>query len=107
MVGGIFFVEMPYSDFKHFKGRPVLVFQLIDKNDVLILPLTSNLKRAGIMITNDDIETGSLKKDSVVIVPKITAVDASLIRLENRIATLKEESFAHILRILCSKLQCV
>ena len=106
MVGGIFFVEMPYSDFKQFKGRPVLVFQLIDKNDVLILPLTSNLKRAGIIITNDDIETGSLKKDSVVIVPKITAVDASLIHTENKIATLKNTSLTRILTTLCDSLGC-
>jgi len=48
MVGGIYFIEMPYSDFKQFKGRPVLVFKVIDKNDLLILPLTTNLNREGI-----------------------------------------------------------
>jgi len=57
MVGSIYFVQMPYSDFKEFKGRPVLVFRHIDKSDVLVLPLTSNLKRDGIVISNKDIKS--------------------------------------------------
>lgn len=64
MVGSIYFISMPYSDFKKAKARPVLVFKAIDKNDLLILPLTSNLKREGIIITHNDIEDGTLKKES-------------------------------------------
>ena len=105
MVGGIYFIEMPYSDFKQFKGRPVLVFRVIDKNDLLILPLTTNLKRDGI-ITNSDIETGSLKKESVVIVPKLTAIDSSLISDKNIIATLKDITFKKILKDICQKFEC-
>ncbi len=33
MVGSIYFIEIPYSDFRQFKGRPILVFKVIDKND--------------------------------------------------------------------------
>lgn len=106
MVGGIYFIEMPYSDFKQFKGRPVLVFRMIDKNDVLVLPLTTNLHREGIVITNDDIETGSLKKESVVVVPKITAIDMSLILDNNSIATLKNKTFEKILKEICHKFEC-
>ena len=106
MVGSIYFIEMPYSDFKQFKGRPVLVFREIDKNDLLILPLTTNLRREGIVITNDDIEIGSLKKKSVVIVPKITAIDASLISKKNIIATLKKVTFEKILKDICKKFEC-
>ena len=47
MVGSIYYILMPYSDFTKAKGRPVLVLQEIDKNDFLILPLTSNLQREG------------------------------------------------------------
>jgi len=47
MVGSIYFIMMPYSDFKDFKGRPVLVFQELGKEDVLVLPLTTNLSREG------------------------------------------------------------
>lgn len=97
---------MPYSDFKEFKGRPVLVFKQIDKNDVLVLPLTTNLKREGVIITSKDIEQGSLKKESVVIVPKITAIDANLISVARKIATLKEKSFSKVLLEICHKLEC-
>lgn len=56
MVGSIYFIDMPYSDFKQFKARPVLVFKVLDKNDLLILPLATNLQREGIVLTSKDIE---------------------------------------------------
>jgi hypothetical protein len=97
---------MPYSDFTKSKGRPVLVFKEIDKNDLLVLPLTSNLQRDGIIITDKDIEDGSIKKESVVIVPKLTAVDSSLVIGSKFIASLKKESFAKVKRELCLRLEC-
>ena len=106
MVGGIYFISMPYSDFKNAKGRPVLVFQAIDKNDLLILPLTTNLQREGIKINGEDIRDGSLKKESVIIVPKLTAIDASLILGSRFIASLKEKSFDKVKKELCLKLGC-
>jgi mRNA-degrading endonuclease toxin of MazEF toxin-antitoxin module len=106
MVGGIYFIQMPYSNFREFKGRPVLVFRQLDKSDLLVLPLTTNLKRKGIVINNDDIEDGSLKKDSVVVVPKITAIDFELITQSRKIATLKEKTFQKILQEICTKFEC-
>ncbi len=106
MVGSIYFIEMPYSDFREFKGRPVLVFKKIDKSDWLVLPLTTNLKREGIVISNKDIEKGSLKKESVVIVPKITAIDSSLIIENNKIAILKEKILKKVLQEICKKFEC-
>jgi len=106
MVGTIYFIEMPYSDFKEFKGRPVLVFKVIDKHDILVLPLTTNLKREGVVITKDDLKKGSLKKESVVIVPKLTAIDSSLITEENFIARLKTKSFDKIKKEICMKFEC-
>ncbi len=106
MVGGIYFINMPYSDFKKSKARPVLVYKMIDKSDLLILPLTSNLQRDGINITNSDLEDGSLKKESIVIVPKLTAIDSSLIISSKFIATLKQESFQRVHVELCKRLGC-
>jgi mRNA-degrading endonuclease toxin of MazEF toxin-antitoxin module len=106
MVGSIYYINMPYSNFKESKGRPVLIIKYIDKNDSLILPLTTNLQRTGIQISNKDIEKGSLKKESVVIVPKITAIDQSLISDEKLIAVLKEKSFQKILQQLCRDFEC-
>jgi mRNA-degrading endonuclease toxin of MazEF toxin-antitoxin module len=106
MVGSIYFIEMPYSDFREFKGRPVLVFKQIDKSDVLVLPLTTNLSREGIIVTNKDISEGSLKKESVVIVPKITAIDSALIHSSRKIATLKEQTLSKVLHKICVKFEC-
>jgi len=106
MVGSIYFIDMPYSDFKQFKARPVLVLKIIDKNDILILPLTTNIKREGIVITNNDIEEGSLKKDSIIIVPKLTAIDQSLVTTQRHIATLKKSTFKTVLKEICMKLEC-
>ena len=107
MVGNIYFISMPYSDFTKVKARPVLVVQAIDKNDVLVLPLTSNLERDGLLITSDDVQDGSLKKDSVIVVPKLTAIDASLIIGSRFLASLKESSFARVKKELCLKIGCV
>ncbi len=106
MVGGIYFIHMPYSDFKTFKGRPVLVFKTLDKSDLLVLPLTTNLKRKGIIITNDDLEEGNLKKDSIIIVPKLTAIDRSIILDEHKIALLKDEVYKKIKISLCQEFDC-
>ena len=106
MVGSIYFIEMPYSDFREFKGRPVLVFRQIAKNDVLVLPLTTNLNRDGIVISEKDIKEGSLKKESVIIVPKITAIDANLIANARKIASLKDKTFEKVLADICSRLAC-
>ena len=106
MVGSIYFIDMPYSDFKQFKARPVLVFKIIDKNDLLILPLTTNLEREGIIITKKDIEEGFLKKESIVIIPKLTAIDQSLISKQRHIATLKENTFNRILKEICENFEC-
>ena len=106
MVGSIYFIDMPYSDFKQFKARPVLVFKSIDKNDLLILPLTTNLKREGIIVTQKDIKEGSLKKESIVIIPKLTAIDRSLISKQRYIATLKENTFKKVLKEICENFEC-
>jgi len=106
MVGSIYFISMPYSDFKTAKGRPVLVFKTIDKNDLLVLPLTTNLQREGIKVSNEDIRDGSLKKESVIIVPKLTAIDSSLILGSKFIASLKEKSFDRVKSELCLRLEC-
>ncbi len=72
----------------------------------MVLPLTSNLKREGIIITNKDIVDGSLKKESVVIVPKITAIDTELIVQSCKIATLKKSSLDKVLKEICHKFEC-
>jgi len=107
MVGNIYFIHMPYSNFRQSKARPVLIYKIIDKNDLLILPLTTNLQRDGIKTSAKDIKNGSIKKDSIIIIPKLTAIDKNLILEERFIASLKENSFLSIKEKLCFKLGCL
>ena len=106
MVGNIYFVEIPYSDYSYIKGRPVLIFKDLE-NDFLFLPLTSNLKRSGILLENTDLSKGTLKKDSVVVIPKINAIDKKLIFDSRLIATVKMNKFNLIIKELCTSLECI
>jgi len=92
MVKNIYFIEIPYSNFQKTKGRPILIFKELE-NDFLFLPLTSNLSRNGIILKNRDLSKGNLKKDSVVIVPKISAIDKNLIKNPDILQQLKMKNF--------------
>ncbi|RLA07940.1 MAG: growth inhibitor PemK [Gammaproteobacteria bacterium] len=105
MVRGIYYVEIPYSDFSKLKGRPVLVFHQL-QNDFLFLPLTSNLTRDGVRLNNSDLESGFLKKESVVVVPKISAIDCKIIKTAKLLATIDTIKFKEILSYACNSLQC-
>jgi len=105
MVKNIYFVKVPYSDFSEFKGRPILVFKELE-NDLLFLPLTSNLKREGILLTNNDLESGSLKKESIIVVPKINAIDKNLISNSRVIGKITNDKYKKIILALCSSIGC-
>jgi mRNA-degrading endonuclease toxin of MazEF toxin-antitoxin module len=105
MVGNIYFTKIPYSDFSQLKGRPILLFKELE-NDFLFLPLTSNLKRDGILLNINDLKSGSLKKESVVIVPKISAIDKKIILKSRLLATINNSKFTHITLRICKSLEC-
>jgi len=105
MVKNIYFVEIPYSNFSKVKGRPILIFKELE-NDYLYVPLTSNLTRSGMVLNSCDLENGTLKKESVVIVPKISAIDKNLIEQVRFIGTLKENKFDEVVLKICDSLGC-
>jgi len=105
MVKSIYFIEIPYSNFEKIKGRPILIFKELE-NDYLFLPLTTNLSRKGVILTNKDLIKGNLRKKSVVIVPKISAIDKKLVENSKFIATIKNEKFLEIIKFLCNELNC-
>lgn len=106
MVKNIYFVEIPYSNFSKVKGRPILIFKELE-NDYLYLPLTSNLSRSGVLLNSHDLENGILKKESVIIVPKISAIDKNLIAQGRLIGTLKENKFDEVVLKICNSLGCI
>ncbi len=93
-----------FTDISDYKLRPVLLCQKLVHDDYLYLPLTTNLSVEGFRVESNDLESGSLAKPSVVIVPKISVIHVSL--LDRVIRSLRADKFEEIKRLLCRKLEC-
>ena len=105
MVGKIYFTEIIYTNFKESKGRPMLLIKELE-NDYLFLPLTSNLNKNGILVNNKDLKDGLLRKQSVIIVPKISAIDKNLINNAKYLATIKNKKLEETINKICSSFGC-
>ena len=103
MVRDICLAKIFFTDFSEAKLRPVLILREHGE-DVTFLPLTSNLSRDGILLTNQDPEEGILKKDSVIVTHKIGLLHRDL--LVRKIARLKEEVFENVKFAMCEGLTC-
>jgi hypothetical protein len=105
MVGKIYFTEIVYTNFKESKGRPIILIKELE-NDYLFLPLTSNLNKNGILINNEDLSDGLLRKKSVIAIPKISAIDKNLINDAKYLATIKDNKFKEIISKICNSFGC-
>lgn len=80
-------LSFPFSDFKSRKVRPVIVvsndFYNRKSEDLIVVPVTTNLslKEYSILLTNADLESGKLIKDSKIKVDRILSISKSLIRM--------------------------
>ena len=102
MIWSIHIAKIFYTDIQEYKIRPVYLFKSYLDNDYLYLPLSTNLKRDWIIIWNNDLKSWNLKKDSVVVIPKIGLIHKSLLMKE--IAHLDYKKEITINKKLCSKL---
>jgi mRNA-degrading endonuclease toxin of MazEF toxin-antitoxin module len=93
-----------FTDLSNYKIRPILVIKEYKEEDVLFLPLTTNLDINGISITDDELETGAIYKPSVIVVPKIGVVHKSFLTKE--IGLVKEEVFRKVMKEICSSFDC-
>ena len=103
MVGEILLVELIFTDTVERKLRPVVVLKEY-KEDILIIPLTTNLKRKGILITNNDLKEGFLMKDSVAVTNKIFFLNKDIVI--KKIGKLREEKIKEIKKEVCKELEC-
>jgi mRNA interferase MazF len=103
MVGKIYLATIYFTDFSEYKVRPVLIIKHIEQ-DCICLPLTSKMHRDGIVITNNDLLDGFLKKDSLVVFPKNITLHTSL--LLRHIATLSPGKMRDIFMMFCQKIGC-
>jgi len=104
MVGKIYLSKIYFTDLSEYKIRPVLVIRELDKNDVICLQLSSQIRENRIIITNKDVIDGNLLKKSVVIVPKNFTLNK--ITLIKYIGKISDEKFQIIYRKFCSDLNC-
>ena len=102
--GDIYFVNLSPTKGHEQKGfRPVVVMQNNKLNKylhtVVVAPITSNLKTAGLSLTHflQKSKTG-LKKDGVVLIFQIRAIDVR--RLKKHVGILDQASFREIKRQL-------
>jgi len=102
MVGDIYISKIYFTDLSEYKLRPVLVIKKLDKEDVICLQLSSQIKENRIIIQNSDLIDGNLKKDSIVVIPKNFTLHKSL--LVKYIGKLQENKFKIIFDNFCKNL---
>lgn len=93
-------LSFPFSDFKSGKVRPDVVISNDSYNrkseDIIVVPVTTNLssKEYSILLTNDDLESGKLIKDSKIKVDRILSISKDLVRM--KIGKIKKEILERI-----------
>jgi mRNA-degrading endonuclease toxin of MazEF toxin-antitoxin module len=100
----IVLLSFPFSDLKTQKVRPAIIISKDDYNqkfeDVIAIPMTSNLeiRNYAILISNKDLESGNLIKDSKAKIYRIFSVSKNLIKL--KIGKIKVVVHKRIIEIL-------
>jgi len=103
MVGGIYLAKIYFTDLSDFKIRPVLVLKQIDE-DCICLQLTTQLKNINLKLTNKDLIDGSLKKDSLIVVPKNFTLHKSI--MIKKLGTVSKEKMKTIYQVFCRQIGC-
>ena len=102
----IILLSYPFSDLLGKKVRPAIIISNDEYNkkfeDIVAVPLTTNLKLRdyAFLLTNKDLESGRLIKDSNVKVDRIFSVEKKLVRLV--IGKVKKDIHKKIIEILMS-----
>lgn len=103
MVGDIYLAKIYFTDLSEYKVRPILIIKEL-KEDCICLQLTSQIDKDKILLNNNDLSEGKLKKDSMVVVPKNFTLHKSI--LIKYIASVKENKLGIIFNNFCSEIGC-
>ena len=103
MVGKIYLSKIYFTDLSEYKIRPALVIKELG-DDCICLPLTTKTKKNGIIINSNDLESGELKKESLIIIPKNFTLHKSI--LFKYLATIKNDKLNTIFTAFCHELGC-
>ena len=103
MVGGVFLAKIYFTDLSDFKIRPVLVLKQIEQ-DCICLQLTTQLTENALILTNNDLTDGSLRKDSLVVVPKNFTIHKSI--LFKKLGSVNSQKMESIFQVFCKEIGC-
>ncbi|MCT7550956.1 type II toxin-antitoxin system PemK/MazF family toxin [Aliarcobacter butzleri] len=103
MVGKIYLAKIYFTDLNEYKIRPVLVIKVLDE-DCICLQLTTQYYNSKILVSNDDLIDGTLKKESLIVVPKNFTLHKSI--LFKYLGKLNDEKQKEIFKIFCEKIGC-
>lgn len=79
MVEEIHLAKIYFTDASSAKIRPILLLKINSFNDILYMPLTSNLTVDGISISPADLQDGYLPKTSIIVYEKISVISPHLL----------------------------
>lgn len=77
-IGEIYWAFVSYTDLKELKKRPIVIID-VRQDDIVFLPLTTNLSQNGVVLDEGDICDGVIKK-SVAIIEKQCIIEKKLIQ---------------------------
>lgn len=103
MVGDIYLAKIYFTDLLAYKIRPVVIIKELD-DDCVCLQLTTQAKENALIITQQNLLKGSLKKASFVIVQKNFTLHRSI--LFKYLATIKPDCVLDITHRLCLAMGC-
>ncbi len=99
--GDILLVRFPFTNFKEFKKRPVLVISGSIFNsksrDLIVCAVTSNLRHRdfAVRVSQNDLSEGTLAKESIVKTSHIATISRSIVL--KKIGRINENKFGQII----------
>ena len=97
-------IPIPFSELSSIKRRPVLIISNTNYNyvtdNILVMAITSNIdfKKYTVSLTNNDMDTGNLLKDSLVRIDKIYSINKLLVIKE--FGKIRTDKFKEIINVL-------
>jgi len=81
--GEVVLIPVPFTELSTTKRRPVLIISNNNYNsskpDIVVAAVTSNILQPGVLLSNNDMETGTLPKQSIIRFDKIYTLDQSIV----------------------------
>jgi len=104
VVGEIYLAKIYFTDLSQYKIRPVLVIKEMG-DDRICLQLTSKYDNERIKLEKSDLTDGTLKRDSLVVVPKNFTLHRKI--LFKYIGRISDKKLSEIYDIFCHDIGCI